>query len=112
MKKTKLGILGIAAIAAGLFAFSHIEDGSVKGTVSPPEGALRAWVLSAKDTFRSDVTAGSFEIKNVKSGNYRLIIEARAPYKNVAKDSITVIEGNPVDVGAIVLSKDSITSKL
>lgn len=103
MKKTKLGILGIAVITAGLLAFNKLEDGSVKGTVTPPDGAIRAWVLSAKDTFRTGISSGSFEFKNVKRGTYRLIIEAKAPYKNVAKDSITVVEGNSLDVGEIAL---------
>ena len=65
MKKTKLGILGIAVITAGLLAFNKLEDGSVKGTVTPPDGAIRAWVLSAKDTFRTGISSGSFEFKNV-----------------------------------------------
>ncbi len=97
-------MLGVTAITAGLLAFSNI-DGSVKGSVTPPEGALRAWVISAKDTFRTDITTGTFEIPNVRSGTYRLIIEAKPPYKNVAKDSITVIDGSPVDVGVITLNQ-------
>jgi hypothetical protein len=105
MKNTKFGIFGFVAIAAGLMAFNNIQDGWVKGTVTPPEGALRAWVLSAKDTFKTDIIAGVFEIRDVKSGTYRLIIEAKPPYKNISKDSITVKEGNPVDVGEIALQQ-------
>ena len=105
MKKIKFGLFGMAIFAAGLFAFNNIEDGTVKGTVSPPEGGLRAWVLSAKDTFKTDISAGIFEIKNVKSGTYRLIIEVKPPYKNVSKDSITVVEGNSIDVGEMVLEQ-------
>lgn len=111
MKKTTLGMLSVSVFAAGLLAFTHIADGSVKGAIVPIDGGIRAWALSAKDTFRTDISSGSFEIQNVKPGTYRLIIEAKAPYKNFAKDSITVIEGNSLDVGEISLTKDSIVSK-
>ena len=103
MKKTKLGIFSIAVIAASLFAFKGLEYGSVKGRVIPAEGALRAWILSAKDTFRTDIIGGAFEINYVKNGTYRLLIEAKPPYKNASKQGITVLEGNPIDVGEIRL---------
>ncbi len=107
MKKTKFGFFGIVAITVGLFAFSNMEYGSVKGTVSPQQGALRAWVLSAKDTFKADVIEGTFEIKYVKNGTYRLVIEAKPPYKNALKEGITVLEGSQVDVGEIVLQQQA-----
>lgn len=107
MKTTKLGLstLGIALATAGLFAFKAFEPGSIKGTVSPAEGATRAWALSSTDTLRTDVTGGTFEIKGAKAGTYRVIIEAASPYKNAAKDNVTVADGQAVDVGTIVLEK-------
>lgn len=78
-------------------------NGSVKGTVSPADGGIRAWVLSASDTLESDIHRGIFVITNVKPGMYRMIIEARPPFKNANKEGLTVREGVICDVGEIRL---------
>ena len=99
----KLAALGIAA--AGLFAFNAITDGTIKGKVSPSEGAVRAWAESSTDTLNVAVQNGMFEIGNAKPGTYKIIIEAKPPYKNTSKDGVVVADGQPTDVGEIVLSK-------
>ncbi len=103
MKKVKLMVAALGFATAGLFAFKAVEKSSIKGSISPADGAVRAWALSATDTFRSAVSNGAFEITNVKAGNYRVIIEAKAPYKNAAKESVAVTDGQSVDIGEIKL---------
>lgn len=105
MKNTKLALAVIAVTAAGLFAFKPFYAGTVKGTVSPTDAAVRAWALSATDTFRTNVSNGAFEISNVKPGTYRVIVEANPPYKNAAKENVQVSEGGTTDVGEIRLEK-------
>lgn len=101
--KIKLGLLGLSV--AGLFSFYSINNGSIKGTVSPADGAVRAWALSTSDTLRAPVTNGSFEITDAKPGTYRVIIEAKPPYKNIAKEDVNVADGQPTDVGEIKLQQ-------
>ncbi len=96
-------ILGI--MAAGLFAFTGLQSGSIKGTVSPSDGAVRAWAESSSDTLKADVINGSYEITNVKPGSYRVIIEAKPPYRNAAKENVTVNDGQAADAGEIKLEK-------
>ena len=48
---------------------------------------------------------GSYEIANVKPGAYRVIIEARPPYRNAAKENVTVTDGQAADAGEIKLEK-------
>jgi hypothetical protein len=105
MKNTpfKLAIMGIAA--AGLFAFHGMNAGSVKGKISPADGAVRAWAESQTDTLSAPVQNGMFEIGNVKPGTYKLVIEARPPYKNSSRDGIMVVDGKSTDVGEITLNK-------
>ncbi|MDH7462392.1 carboxypeptidase regulatory-like domain-containing protein [Chitinophagaceae bacterium 26-R-25] len=103
LTKLKLGLLGIGV--AGLFSFYTVQKGTIKGTVSPSEGAVRAWALSSSDTLRAPVQSGAFEITNAKPGTYRIIIEAKPPYKNIAKDDVNVTEGQPTDVGEIKLQQ-------
>ena len=105
MKSITTGIVALSIASAGLFAFKSIDNGTIKGTVTPAEGATRAWALSSTDTLRADIKAGSFEIANAKAGTYRIIIEAKPPYKNTAKDNVKVADNQPTDVGEIKLGQ-------
>jgi len=105
MKKVKLTLAAFAIAAAGLFAFSGVRDGGIKGTVNPVDAATRAWALSANDTLRAVIDKGSYEITGAKPGTYRIIIEAKSPFKNAAKDGITVSDGQTTDVGEIRLQQ-------
>ena len=101
--KFKLGVLSIAA--AGLFAFNAMKAGSIKGTVTPADGAATAWAVSSTDTLKAPIEKGAFEITNAKPGTYKLIIEAKPPYKNAAKDGVTVTDGQAADAGEIKLQQ-------
>lgn len=103
MKKTRLTLTALSIVAAGLFAFKAITNGSVKGTVSPADAAVRAWAISGTDTLKTDVANGAFEIGDAKPGTYKLIIEAKAPYKNATKEGVEVKDGETTDLGEITL---------
>ena len=105
--KFKTPALFLSILTAGFFSFRAADTGSVKGTVNPPDGAVRAWALSATDTFKTTISGGTFEIKGAKAGTYRIIIEAAKPYKNTAREDVVVTDGAPVDLGVIELVKDS-----
>lgn len=105
MKKTRIFSLAIAIATAGLFSFNGLQQGSIKGSVTPPEAGLRVWAISGSDTLRSNIAGGAFQITNAKPGVYRLIVEANAPYKHKAKDSVVVADGLVTDVGVITLQQ-------
>ena len=105
MNTFKTSLVAISIATAGLFAFKGIDTGSIKGTVTPADGATKAWALSSTDTLKADIQAGGFEITGAKAGTYRLIIEAKPPYKNTAKDNIVVNDGQPTNVGEIKLNQ-------
>jgi hypothetical protein len=105
MKFTKLSLAAAGIAIVGLFSFRSLTNGSVKGTVSPADAAVRAWVISATDTMKVQVDKGTFVIDDVKPGTYKVIIEAKPPFKNAAKDGITVADGQPSDIGEIKLSQ-------
>ena len=48
---------------------------------------------------------GLFEIREVKPGTYKLVIEAIAPYKNFEKDGVVVDERKETNVGEISLQQ-------
>jgi len=105
MKKSIILFLAIAIIVVTASAF--IKQGStVKGWVTPKEAGVAAWAISQKDTFKTHITTeGTFEIFNVKAGNYTVVIQAASPYKTAQKESVVVTEGSIVDVGEIKLDK-------
>jgi hypothetical protein len=105
MKFTSLRIAIVSIVAAGLFAFSSLRDGSIRGTVSPPEGGVRAWAESYTDTLKAPIINGSYEIAGAKPGMYKVIIEAKPPYRNAAKEGVMVSDGQTSDAGEIRLEK-------
>ena len=105
MEITILRLVVAALIVAGLFAFTHFRVGSIKGTVTPAEGGVRAWAESVTDTIKAPIVNGTYEITEVKPGAYKIVIEAKPPYRNIAKDGIMVNDGQTSDVGEIKLEK-------
>ncbi|MCG7856931.1 carboxypeptidase-like regulatory domain-containing protein [Flavihumibacter sp.] len=103
MKKMQATALAFGVMAAGLFAFASIDGGSIKGTVTPAENVANVWAVSSTDTVRSILENGNFTINDLKPGDYKLVIEAKAPYRHTIKDSISVVDAQPVDVGMIAL---------
>src|SRR4030095_5012802 len=109
MKKARLGFVALTIAVAGLFAFTNIkiDAGSIRGTVAPADGAVRAWGVSGTDTLKSAIKDdGALLISDAKAGVYRVIIEAKPGYKNAAKENVTVVEGEPTDVGEIKLENN------
>lgn len=87
------------------FAFRVYWNSPVKGSVTPSNAGIRAWILSKTDTLNTPVLQGNFLIENVTAGNYTLMIEGRPPYRNTLKQSVIVVDGQPTDVGVIQMNQ-------
>jgi hypothetical protein len=107
MKNTRLALVILFVIIITVSSFLKLPaGGSVKGTINPPDGGIRASVISGTDSFKSLINnEGVFVITDVKPGNYNLVIEAKAPYRNAIREDILVTEGGTMDVGEIKLGK-------
>jgi hypothetical protein len=95
-------------LLAGILLFCaafHIWTSPVKGSVTPANGASRAWIISKTDTLNAPVIQGNFMITNVKPGNYTLMVEAIPPYKDSFKQDVQVVDGQPTDVGVIQMNQ-------
>jgi hypothetical protein len=103
VRSFKLGAVAVAA--AGLFAFSQLRVGSIRGTIAPVDAGVRAWAESATDTLKAPIVNGVFEITDAKPGAYKIVIEAKPPYRNIAKDGLMVTDGQATDAGEITLEK-------
>ena len=106
MNKIKVFLIVLVIIVGAMVAFKPWIGGTVRGTVFPSDAAKTVWALSGRDTFRTTTnTMGVFEMNNVRTGTYRIMVEANPPYKNVYKDNITVSDSAIIDAGDFRLSQ-------
>lgn len=105
MKKVQFALIGIAVATTGLLSFTEMQKVGIKGKVTPAENAKQAWAISATDTLKAAITDGVFQFNDVDSGVYRIIVEAKAPYKHAAKDSVVVSGTETTDIGEITLQQ-------
>ena len=99
--------MALAIGVAGLFAFTQLEVGGIKGTITPMDAAGSVWAVAPGDTAKGNFQNGSFQMNVTKAGTYRLIVQPNPPYKNTEKESVTVSEGQVRDVGEIQLQPGS-----
>lgn len=81
----------------------QVYSGSIRGKIVPHNAALNVWAVSNADTGRGVVQNGEFEIKNLRSGKYNVIVDARLPYKVTTKPDVMVNDSSNTDVGEIRL---------
>lgn len=104
MKKSMLTFGIVAASVAGLFAFTPVTQSSITGKVTPADGADAVWAISASDSTKGVISSGAFTIE-VKPGTYKVMVDAKDPYKDVTLENLEVKQDQPLDVGEIVLQK-------
>jgi hypothetical protein len=106
MKGLRWVITGIVLLAIVFSAFRRQDlPGSIKGKVVPYNAALNVWAVSDRDTAHGVVQSGSFEIRNIKEGRYRVIVEGLRPYKTTTKPEIMVSSGIATDIGDVILDQ-------
>jgi hypothetical protein len=104
MKPTKFKMAVLTIVAAlGLFAFTTLDTGSIKGTVSPANSLNNAMLVSGTDTLKAVIVDDTFSFVGVKAGTYKLIIEASGPYKKYVNDAVIVEDNKSKDLGTITL---------
>ena len=105
MKRTRMALIGLSMAATALLSFHEHGATVLKGKVSPAFYAVNAWAISEHDTLYTSIDDGSFAFAVSDPGTYRIIVEARSPYRHIAKDGIVVREGQSTDIGELSLQK-------
>lgn len=103
MKKTIIRTCAVVSIAGMLFAGGSLDrvQSGITGKVNPADGANSVWAIGGKDTVKGTINTGAFSL-SVKTGTYRLLIDAKDPYKDVVLENLEV-KDQPLDVGEIIL---------
>lgn len=105
MRKTKMSLLAVAAIAFGAFAFKGIDGGAISGKVTPADGASEAWAIAGTDTLKAAISEGAFSFTNAKAGSYTVIVDGKDPYKDATITDVKVEDGKATDLGEIKLEQ-------
>ena len=105
MKKIKVTVIALAAIAIGAMAFRNTEGGSITGKVRPMDGATEAWAIQGSDTLKTPVFDGAFTFKEARAGAYTVIIDAKEPFKDATVNDVKVEDGKATDLGEINLQQ-------
>ena len=106
MKKTGLTLCAIilAVVALHSFNYNSKKAGSISGSIVPADGALYVWAIQATDTVRAVPANGSFSL-SAKPGAWKVIIDAKDPYKDVMLENVMVNDGKETSVGEIRLQQ-------
>jgi hypothetical protein len=108
MKKHKLVLWTLAILAFVLLEFAtSFRSGSVIGKINPVGSASQVWLVSATDTFRTNINTqtGAFELAAAKAGTYGLLVEGIPPYRSVSRSGISVVDGAVTSVGEIIMER-------
>jgi len=104
MKRVLLACGIVLSGITGLYAFRPLTQSSITGKVSPADAATAVWAVSGADSVTANVVNGAFSLA-VKAGTYKVVVDAKEPYKDASIDNVAVTDGSPVDVGEIKLQK-------
>ena len=100
---------GIAfTLVAIVAAFGFQQDsrsGSISGRVVPYNAAVNVWAVADNDTAHGVIHNGEFELKKLRAGRYRVIVEGRRPYKVTTRPDVIVSDSANTNVGEIVLDQ-------
>ena len=104
MKKTIVTMCVSGLVVLGLSSMKFAAS-SISGKVTPVDGADAVWVIKDADTTKTTVSSeGAFQVE-VQPGTYRLVVSAKAPYKNAEIKELVVTADKNTDAGEIKLEK-------
>jgi hypothetical protein len=104
MKKTILKFCAAGVAILGFMAMTT-APATITGKITPVDAADAVWAIQNTDTLKATVSAeGTFEVE-VKPGTWKLVVSAKAPYKNAEVAELVVTEDKATDAGEIKLEK-------
>ena len=104
--KTKFTLLPLLLIPViTLCSFFPGFGGGIKGTISPADNAGSVWAIIGNDSTKVASLLGVFQLNDLRAGTYKIVVEAKAPYKDYIKEGVVVKDGEVLDLGNITLNQ-------
>lgn len=105
MKKTIAAICLSGFAIVGLTSMKDLSSAGISGKVTPVEGAEAVWAIQGTDSLKTMLSSeGTFNLE-VAPGTWKLVVAAKAPYRNAEIKELVVTADNTIDVGEIALEK-------
>ena len=104
MKKTFVTLIGIIACVVCLHAFRIIQGSTITGRVNPPGEVDNIWAFSNTDTIRGTLAQGAFAL-TAKPGLWKVVIDAKPPFRDAIIENVEVKNNQTTDVGEIRLQQ-------
>ena len=91
-------------------AVKIMQSGSLQGKVYPANGAENVWAVKGNDSIKIRSSEGDFYI-TLDPGRWKVVINARSPFRSMLFDTLVVKRGGIVDLGKINLQKQEATNE-
>ena len=91
-------------LIVALHSFRDTNSGSIGGIIVPNDGAIYVWAFQNKDTLKAVPVNGQFTIA-AGSGVWKVIVDAKDPYKDVMIENVQVNDGKETNLGEIRLQR-------
>ena len=104
MKKTGLTLCATILAVVVLHSFNSQRTGSINGSIVPQDGAILVWAVQTTDTVKAAPANGIFTL-TVKSGTWKVIVDAKEPYQDVMMENVQVSDGKETSLGEIRLQR-------
>jgi len=91
-------------LIVALHSFRGSQSGSIGGTVVPADGAVYVWAFQNRDTVKATPINGQFNLP-AANGVWKVIVDAKDPYKDVLIENVQVNDGKETNLGEIRLQR-------
>jgi hypothetical protein len=102
--KSKWTLVVIVLMAITLHAYKDFQTSGISGRVTPRDAVEMIWAIRGTDSFKTVPANGVFMLE-AKPGIYKVIVDAKQPYKDILVESIEVTSGKTTDLGEIKISQ-------
>ncbi len=96
-----LVLLGVTSV----HAVKLLQTSSLRTRISPKEAAENIWAIQGNDSLRLLGSDGLYYISALHPGNWRIVIDAKKPYRNASVEAADIRPGIEMDLGEIRLEK-------
>jgi hypothetical protein len=102
--KNGVTLLAIILLIAALHSFRDSSAGSIGGTIVPADGATFVWAVQNRVTIKTAPANGQFSLP-AGNGIWKVIVDAKDPYKDVMIENVQVNDGKETNLGEIRLQR-------
>jgi|SRR6516162_6582993 hypothetical protein len=91
-------------LIVAIHSFRASQMGSIGGTITPADGASYIWAIQNRDTVKAAPANGQFTL-SVNNGVWKVMVDAKDPYKDVLIENVQVNDGKETNLGEIRLQR-------